>query len=82
MHASDGESPANPATIPQANAEPIPTALPVQKAAQAIASLDVGVLSVGAKDHLIGMITELPIATSRLAVLPKGKVRKPKCETL
>lgn len=51
----------------------------VQKAARTMASLDSGVLPVGEKDHLIGMITDRDIVI--FAELPKGKARKPKCVT-
>ena len=42
----------------------------IQKAAQAMASLDAGVLPVGEEDHLIGMITDRDIAIRGIA---KGK---------
>jgi CBS domain-containing protein len=49
----------------------------VQKAAQTMASLDAGVLRVGEKDHLIGMITDRDIAIRGIAKGkgPKAKVR-------
>jgi CBS domain-containing protein len=49
----------------------------VQKAAQTMASLDAGVLPVGEKDHLIGMITDRDIAIRGIAKGkgPKAKVR-------
>jgi CBS domain-containing protein len=48
----------------------------VQKAAQTMASLDAGVLPVGEKDHLIGMITDRDIAIRGVAQGkgPKAKV--------
>ena len=42
----------------------------IQKAAQTMASLDAGVLPVGEKDHLVGMITDRDIAIRGVA---KGK---------
>ena len=49
----------------------------VQKAAQTMASLDAGVLPVGEKDHLVGMITDRDIAIRGIAQGkgPKAKVR-------
>ena len=50
----------------------------IQKAAQAMASLDAGVLPVGEEDHLIGMITDRDIAIRGIAKGkgPKVKVRE------
>jgi CBS domain-containing protein len=49
----------------------------VQKAAQTMASLDTGVLPVGEKDHLVGMITDRDIAIRGIAKGkgPEAKVR-------
>jgi CBS domain-containing protein len=49
----------------------------VQKAAQAMADLDAGVLPVGAKDRLVGMITDRDIAIRGVAngKGPQAKVR-------
>ena len=49
----------------------------VQKAARTMASLDSGVLPVGEKDHLIGMITDRDIVIRGIAQGkgPKAKVR-------
>ena len=49
----------------------------VQNAAQTMASLDAGVLPVGEKDHLLGMITDRDIAIRGIAKGkgPKAKVR-------
>src|SRR5919198_1890490 len=49
----------------------------MQKAAQTMADLDAGVLPVGEKDHLIGMITDRDIAIRGVAKGkgPKAKVR-------
>jgi CBS domain-containing protein len=50
----------------------------VQKAAQTMASLDAGVLPVGEKDHLVGMITDRDIAIRGIAKGkgPQAKVRE------
>jgi CBS domain-containing protein len=50
----------------------------VQKAAQTMASLDAGVLPVGEKDHLVGMITDRDIAIRGIAKGkgPEAKVRE------
>jgi CBS domain-containing protein len=47
----------------------------IQKAAQAMASLDAGALPVGEEDHLIGMVTDRDIAIRGIA---KGKGPKAK----
>src|SRR5215204_7373421 len=49
----------------------------IQQAARTMASLDAGVLPVGEKDHLIGMITDRDIAIRGIAQGkgPKAKVR-------
>ena len=49
----------------------------IQKAAQAMASLDAGALPVGEEDHLIGMVTDRDIAIRGIAKGkgPKAKVR-------
>jgi CBS domain-containing protein len=50
----------------------------VQKAAETMASLDAGVLPVGEKDHLVGMITDRDIAIRGIAKGkgPEAKVRE------
>ena len=49
----------------------------IRKAAQTMASIDAGVLPVGEKDHLVGMITDRDIAIRGIAKGkgPKAKVR-------
>ena len=50
----------------------------IQEAARMMVSLDAGVLPVGEKDRLVGIITDRDIATRGVA---KGKGPRAKCAT-
>ena len=61
--------------VSEAMTRDVRVASPLQKAAKAMAELDAGMLPVGEKDHLVGMITDRDIAIRGIA---KGKGRKAK----